>query len=203
MTAKKTKTSNYDEIDNENDELAYDDLLQKQSKKKSQETIYEKSIAEPSHENKIRDTIQKYRYNRNVRTVVLVVLLLILLAMLLFRGKMKWLILALIVLVGIALGLHIADYDLDIGTLIKTASFEQSRVETKKWVKIVWSDCITNNLNCANFATQPQAQAKYEYCANKIATNNNHVSKDEIKNLDVYGLDGDNDGIVCEALPVQ
>lgn len=83
---------------------------------------------------------------------------------------------------------------------MRTQSFEQSRVETKKWGKIIGSDCISNTLNCANFATQEDAQDKYEYCANKIASDNKN-NKESIKNLDIYGLDGDNDGIVCESLP--
>lgn len=117
---------------------------------------------------------------------------------------MKWLILALIVLVGIALWLHIADYDLDIDTLIKTASFEDSRVETKKWVKIIWSDCISDSLNCADFSTQGEAQTRYEYCADKITAANSHIWwEDAVKSLDIYGLDGDKDGIVCEALPAS
>ena len=38
--------------------------------------------------------------------------------------------------------------------------------------------------NCSDFATQPEAQAVYERCG-----------------TDINRLDGDNDGIVCEALP--
>jgi hypothetical protein len=39
----------------------------------------------------------------------------------------------------------------------------------------------------------------YEKCATKIAADN-QLSED-VKSLDVYGLDGDKDGIVCEHLP--
>lgn len=144
---------------------------------------------------------QKARYNRNVRTIILVVLLAILVAMYFLWWKMKWLILWLIITVLLALGIHIFDYDLDLGTLFKTGSIEQSRVETKKGVKIIWSDCASNNLNCADFKTQPEAQAKYEYCADKIASDNIGTDKSAVKKLDIYGLDGDKDGTVCEALP--
>lgn len=145
--------------------------------------------------------INKYRYNRNVRTIVLVVLLLIVLAMLLFRGKMKGLLIVLLVVIVGALGLYLTDYDLDLGTLMKTGSFTESRVETKKWVKIIGSDCLENNLNCSDFATQEEAQAKYNYCADRIAASNEWQTQESIKNLDIFGLDRDKDGLVCEALP--
>lgn len=149
----------------------------------------------------LKSKFQKARYNRTVRTVVLVVLLAILLAMYFFRWKMKWLLLGLIIVITLALGIHIADYDLDLGTLFRTGSIEQSRVETKKWVKIIGSECNSNNLNCADFNTQLEAQEKYEYCAEKIASDNIGTDSSTVKRLDIYGLDGDKDGVVCEALP--
>ncbi len=149
----------------------------------------------------LKDKFQKARYNRTVRTVVLVVLLAILLAMYFFRGKMKGLLLWLIIVITLALGIHIADYDLDLWTLFRTGSLTESRVETKKWVKIIGSECNSNNLNCADFKTQPEAQEKYEYCADKIASDNVWTDKDAVKKLDIYGLDWDKDWTVCEALP--
>lgn len=66
-------------------------------------------------------------------------------------------------------------------------------------MRIFGEECITNNLNCSNFATQPEAQALYESCAQKIALDND-TSTEALKNIDVYGLDRDKDGVVCEAL---
>ncbi len=106
------------------------------------------------------------------------------------------------VIVGGAIGLQVADYDLDIETLWKTGSFSESRVELKKWVKIIWSDCVGDTVNCSNFTTQTLAQQKYSYCASQIKLHNKSITDDDqLKNLDVYGLDGDKDGIVCEHLP--
>jgi hypothetical protein len=59
----------------------------------------------------------------------------------------------------------------------------------------------TDDLNCANFSTQGEAQALYEKCVAKIKEYNSDVDDEAIKRLDVYGLDGDKDGVVCEALP--
>lgn len=112
---------------------------------------------------------------------------------------MKGLLLILLVVVLVALGIHLTDYDVDLWTLFRTHSFEQSRVETKKWIKIIGSECVTDTINCAHFSTQKEAQDKYEYCAEKIAKINSYDTY-RIKNLDIYGLDGDNDGIVCEIL---
>lgn len=114
---------------------------------------------------------------------------------------MKGLLIALLLVIVGALWLHLVDYDLDLGTLMKTWSFTESRVQTKKWVKIIWSDCLENNLNCDAFANQEEAQAKYNYCAQKIAADNEWQTQESVRNLDVFGLDRDKDGMVCEALP--
>ncbi len=98
-----------------------------------------------------------------------------------------------------ALWLQLTDWDLDLGTLWETGSLTESRVEYKQGLKILWSDCVSDNLNCANFTTQVEAQTKYEACAAKIAADNASVT--DVKRLDIYGLDGDKDGIVCEVLP--
>lgn len=57
------------------------------------------------------------------------------------------------------------------------------------------------DLNCSNFSSQPEAQAKYDQCANEIASYNDGIDMSKIKSLDIYRLDGDKDGTVCEALP--
>jgi hypothetical protein len=49
-------------------------------------------------------------------------------------------------------------------------------------------NCNGPDLDCANFATHAQAQACYDYCMAQTGR-------------DVFRLDGDNDGIACEALP--
>jgi hypothetical protein len=66
-------------------------------------------------------------------------------------------------------------------------------------MNIFGTDCIDNDLNCSNFTTRADAQAKYDMCADKIAQDNKS-SKESVKSLDIYGLDKDKDGVVCEAL---
>lgn len=66
-------------------------------------------------------------------------------------------------------------------------------------MKIFGETCASNNLNCSDFKTQGEAQAKYDSCADKIASDND-TTKEQVRSVDVYGLDHDKDGIVCEAL---
>ncbi|MBP6256625.1 hypothetical protein KA405_02650 [Patescibacteria group bacterium] len=72
-----------------------------------------------------------------------------------------------------------------------------------KGVKLI-GDCVVadaaDDLNCANFQTQSQAQSVYQKCVDRIKAYNSDKSAEEIARLDVYGLDGDKDGIVCEHL---
>lgn len=48
--------------------------------------------------------------------------------------------------------------------------------------------CDGNTLNCSDFATQPEAQACFEWCVLQGAG-------------DIHGLDGNNDNVACESLP--
>lgn len=48
--------------------------------------------------------------------------------------------------------------------------------------------CSGNTYNCSHFSTQKRAQSCYDYCL-------------ELVGRDVYRLDGNGDGIVCETLP--
>jgi len=48
-------------------------------------------------------------------------------------------------------------------------------------------DCHGPDLDCGDFACQPEAQACYEYCLSQGVG-------------DVFRLDGDNDGVACESL---
>ena len=67
-------------------------------------------------------------------------------------------------------------------------------------MKIFGADCASNNLNCPDFTTQSEAQEKYAYCADKIAADND-TTGEIVRSIDVYGLDRDKDGTVCEVLP--
>ncbi len=145
-----------------------------------------------------KEKLSEARRTKSFRIWFLVILFAILLAMYLIWGKMKILLIVLMVLVAWAIWLEATDYDLDLETLWETGSIEESRVENKNWVKLIWW-CISDNLNCSNFDTQDEAQAHYEKCAANIKEYNKDI--DDVKSLDVYWLDRDKDWIVCESLP--
>lgn len=50
--------------------------------------------------------------------------------------------------------------------------------------------CSYKAYNCSDFSQQSQAQYVYDYCMVRVG-------------YDVHQLDGDNDGIACESLPVR
>lgn len=133
--------------------------------------------------------------------------MLIVVLLLIFWGKAKGMLIVILVLLAIAMGIEGFDYDADLGKLWETGSYSESRVETIKdadgnSVRIVTGTCNSKefDLNCANFATQGEAQAKYQECANIVAANNPGI---DTSKLDIYGLDGNNNGVVCEALPAS
>lgn len=146
------------------------------------------------------ETLKRCRQDRRFRLSLIGICILIVVALLFFWGKAKVALWIILILLVSAFGVEYFDYDVDLSKLWDTGSVSESRVSHKKWLKIFGSDCIDNDLNCANFQTQSAAQTKYETCADKIAEDNN-TSKENVRSIDVYGLDGDKDGTVCESLP--
>lgn len=133
------------------------------------------------------------------------ILMLVVILLLIFWGKAKGILIVILILLAIAMWLEGFNGDADIGKLWETKSYSESRVETIKdadgnSVRIITGVCNSNDfdLNCNNFATQDEAQAKYQECADEVAKNNQWI---DTSKLDIYGLDGNNNGIVCEALP--
>lgn len=107
-----------------------------------------------------------------------------------------------LILLAVALGLEGFDYDVDLAKLWETGNYQESRVESitdkdGNTVRLIGS-CVKADINCDAFGTQQEAQEIYERCAAEIEANNNI---ENVKTLDIYGLDRDKDGMVCEALP--
>ncbi len=98
------------------------------------------------------------------------------------------------VLLG-AFGMEATKTDFDVQKLIQTKSFSQSKVERDSATgNIINIDNFCNaeklDYNCADFKTQAEAMTVYKRCGELG------------KNMDVFRLDGDHDGNVCESLPV-
>lgn len=98
-----------------------------------------------------------------------------------------------------ALWVDLVTYEVDLKTLRDTGSIDDSRKTYSNGLALLGDCSAKNDLNCDNFETQEDAQWMYERCMNKILEYNKDVT--DAVSLDVYGLDGNKNGIVCEHLP--
>lgn len=102
---------------------------------------------------------------------------------------------AMIALLLVAFGMEAKGTDYDMGKLIETKSFAKAKIERDPTTGAITNAdafCSAQEIdyNCQDFKTQKEANDLYQKC------------KSAGKNMDVYGLDGDKDGKVCEALPI-
>ncbi|MFW5432634.1 MAG: hypothetical protein ACKE5M_04970 [Methylophilaceae bacterium] len=153
-------------------------------------------------------SLQKIRNTKSTRLWFLVLLVVIVIALYMMGIIKKGFAIGIGILLLGAIGIQSFDYDLDLATLWSTGSVKESRVQHTKDGVVLKGDCVkptgksdAYDLDCDNFKTQAEAQQKYDYCAAQIAENNNGLDKAKIMSLDVYGLDRNKNGIVCEALP--
>jgi hypothetical protein len=123
--------------------------------------------------------------------------LIVLAGVLLFFVKSTWAKVVLgsvIALLAVAFGLEAKNTDYDVVKLAKTGSLSASKIERDPATgNLINVDAFCNaqeaDYNCSDFKTRDEAQSVYNRC------------KTLGKNMDVYGLDGNNNGLVCEALP--
>ena len=154
----------------------------------------------------MKNAAEKARNTKSTR-IWFMVAIAVILFVLWWMGKIKTSIaVGLGIIVLAAIGIETMNYDLDLGSILSGKSVQESRVtHTKDGLKLMGSCALPTkwegDLNCANFATQSEAQAKYDQCASEIASYNQDVDTAKVKSLDIYGLDGNKNGVVCEALP--
>lgn len=151
-----------------------------------------------SQNTKKESNFQKIRKSKNARLWTIGGLIVIVLVLFYF-AKATWVkivlggVLALLVGAG---AMEMSDKDYDVGKLIETRSFKASEIQRDEKGNLLSTSIdefctqIDIDYNCADFKTQSEANTVYERCQQKG------------KNMDVYRLDGDKDGKVCEALPV-
>ncbi len=103
-------------------------------------------------------------------------------------GKKKILLGVIVILLG-ALGLETSNTDYDLGKIMSGESISDSKVMRDINGNVVTdgSGKATDEYNCSDFKTQPEAQ--------KFFTNAGGVSKDTNR------LDGNKDGVACQDLP--
>jgi hypothetical protein len=104
------------------------------------------------------------------------------------KKKARPVLIAIIALLLGALGLEFTNNDWDIGKLLSGSSFSEAKVMRDTEGNVVTTGGkYTDEYNCDDFKTQDEAQ--------KFFRNAGGPSEDTNR------LDGDNDGVACEALP--
>jgi ABC-type multidrug transport system fused ATPase/permease subunit len=155
-------------------------------------------VAEVKEVKKETSKAGNLRGNHNFRLIVIFVLMVIV-AILFFVWKQARiaLVVAFIALLG-AFGLEVSQTDFDLGKLWQTKSLQESKVSRDekgnllfdKFGNITTDKTIgkkSDDYNCDDFDTQPEAQAFFE----KVGGTKNDVNR----------LDGNKDGEACESLP--
>lgn len=140
---------------------------------------------------------QEMRSSKKVRLWVIGILIALGVAAL-FIVKTTWakvVIGAMIAILLAAFGMEATNNDYDVGKLMETKSFAASKIErdpaTGNLINVdAFCNAKESDYNCTDFKTQEEAMTVYNRC------------KTLGKNMDVYGLDRDHDGKVCESLPV-
>ena len=142
--------------------------------------------------------IQKVRASHKMRLWIIGILMVIVVALFVFFEKLRvFLVIAFVALLA-AFGMEVSQNDWDIGKLWETKSFEKSKVSRDATGSILFDkfgEITTDSTkgksadeyNCADFATQPEAQRFFE----KVGGVGNDVNR----------LDGNKDGEACESLP--
>ena len=126
------------------------------------------------------------RRSKKTRLILMVVLLLILGVMYFTMEKFRIWIIGLAVVVLVGLGFELSGTDYDLGKVIETGSFSESKVEQTENGTWLIGECKKKaNFNCDNFEYQDEAQDLFNACGG-------------VEN-DIHGLDRDKDGIVCES----
>ena len=143
-------------------------------------------------------TFTKLRYNRKFRLVFIAILMIIVAILFFFWEKMRIVLAIAFIALLAAFGLEVSQNDFDLGKLWETKSLEQSKVSRDDQGNILFDKMgnITtdktagkkaDDYNCADFSTQPEAQAFFL----KVGGTGNDLNR----------LDGDRDGESCESLP--
>ena len=146
----------------------------------------------------MKETLNKARRSKNVRLIVILIIFILAAGLFWYGDKTDNQTLktggAIVGGVsGLAAGLEVADKDFDLQTLFETGSLKEALLERDEDGNLLNLGRICDaqeegfyDYNCDDFETQQEAQRVYEQCG-----------------TDINRLDGDKDGIVCEALPSE
>lgn len=146
----------------------------------------------------MKDKINKARRSKNVRLIVILIVFALAAGLWWYGDKTDNQTLKTGAIVaggasGLAAGLEVADTDFDLKTLWETGSLKEALLDRDEDGNLLNLGLICDaqdegfyDYNCDDFETQQEAQRVYERCG-----------------TDINRLDGDKDGVVCEALPSE
>lgn len=158
-----------------------------------------KEVSEETTENKNKKAQStSLRWNKKFRLAVIGALMIIVVVLFFVWEKARiFLAVAFFTLLA-AFGLEVTENDWDIGKLIETGSFQESKIGRDESGNLLYD--IAGNVttdpskgkpadeyNCSDFETQPEAQLFFD----RLGGTENDINR----------LDGDKDGEACEALP--
>ncbi len=132
-----------------------------------------------------------WRNSKKVRLGVLVILIVLAGIVAFFFEKTRLWMFGLIALLMVGLGMEATNTDYDLGKMMETKSLSESKVLRDKSGNVVPAGTTgakyTDEYNCDDFATQPEAQRFF-------------MNAGGVKG-DTNRLDGNKDGDACESLP--
>lgn len=134
--------------------------------------------------------IADWRKSKKVRLSILVGLIVLVGVIAFFFTKLRVWMIGIMILLFVGLGLEVSNTDYDLGKMVQTKSLSQSKVLRNKDGNIVTDASkgkATDEYNCEDFDTQPQAQTFFDK-AGGISSDTNR-------------LDGNKDGVACQSLP--
>jgi ABC-type multidrug transport system fused ATPase/permease subunit len=158
----------------------------------------EKKVVKTVEEVQTTSKFQQARGSHKVRLIVILLLMAVAAILFVFVKKLRLALIVAFIALLAALGLEVTKNDWDLGKLMQTKSFQESKVSRDEQSNLLFDKLgnITtdktkgkksDDYNCDDFSTQPEAQAFFE----KVGGVGNDVNR----------LDGNKDGEACESLP--
>lgn len=155
---------------------------------------------EKTEDKKEESKFKKLRSSKKARLTLIIILMVIVAILFIFWQKARIALGIAFIALSAALGLEVSEKDWDLGKLWETGSFKESELSRDEEGNILF-DVFGNettdttvgkkadDYNCDDFSNQPEAQNFFE----KVGGVGNDLNR----------LDGDKDGVACEALPQQ
>ncbi len=134
--------------------------------------------------------IAAWRRSKKVRLSIIIGLLIVAGLLFYFWEKGRIAVGIAIVTLLVALGLEVTNNDWDLGKVVETGSFAESKIPRDGDGNLLVGAICDNpdfDYNCNSFSCQGEAQAVMEECGGR--------------GNDVHRLDGNKDGVACQSLP--